>query len=298
MQRILGHLEFVVVYLDDILIFSDNEAQHETHLHQVLQILRENQLYASKEKSEFFRKQISFLGHEILEGGFIKPNLEKIQAISDWPAPKNLKELQSFLGFVNFYRRFISDVSKRAAPLFQLLRKECTFAWTSECEVAFNFLKQSLTTSPVLLIPDPDKPFRIECDSSDYAIGAVLTQKEEKSKKWLPVAYLSRSLDSAERNYPIQEKELLALISALRKWRHYIFGYEVQVSTDHQSLVSYFNHKNLSGRKARWMIELSEYPVNIVYRKGCDNLIADTLSRRPDLLVASMNSSTIRLRTD
>jgi hypothetical protein len=137
-----------------------------------------------------------------------------------------------------------------------------------------------------LLIPLPDLPFRIECDASDFAIGAVLSQKDQQNR-WHPVAYFSRSLDSAERNYPVQEKELLALISALRKWRHYVFGYVVQVTTDHQSLATFMNHKNLSGRKARWMIELSEYPVEIVYRKGTENLIADTLSRRPDFLVAN-----------
>jgi hypothetical protein len=293
MQRLLGHLDFVVVYLDDILIFSDSENQHLEHIVKVLEILQKNKLYASKEKSEFFKKEITFLGHKILTGGRLAPNEDKVKAIRDWPIPTNVTELQSFLGFVNFYRRFIPKVALMSNPLFQLLQKGNVFQWNSECQKSFEYLKSSLMGTPVLLIPDPEKPFRIECDASDFAIGAVLSQEDQLSRKWLPVAYFSRSLDSAERNYPIQEKELLALICSLRKWRHYIFGYEVQVSTDHQSLVTFLNHKNPSGRKARWLIELSEYPVKIVYKKGTENLIADTLSRRPDFVIASITSTVI-----
>ncbi len=287
MQGILGHLNSVVVYLDDILIFSKNIEEHERDVKMVLQILRENKLYASSEKSEFFKNEIKFLGHKILQGGSIAPDEDKLEAVLSWPSPRNVKQLQGFLGFVNFYRRFIKDLAKMSIPLFRLLRKDVPFVWDDSCQQAFEYLKNSLTSRPILRVPDPDRPFRIECDASDFAIGAVLTQKDEISGKWFPVAYFSRSLDPAERNYPVQEKELLALICSLRKWRHYVFGYVVHVTTDHQSLVTFLNHKNPSGRKARWLIELSEFPVEITYRKGTENLIADTLSRRPDYFAAS-----------
>jgi hypothetical protein len=287
MQRLLGHLNSVVVYLDDILIFSKNIQDHERDVRAVLKILRENKLYASSEKFEFYKNEIKFLGHKILQGGSIAPDEDKLEAVLSWPSPTNVKQLQGFLGFVNFYRRFIKDLAKMSIPLFELLRKDVPFVWSKSCQQAFDYLKNSLTSRPILHVPDPEHPFRIECDASDFAIGAVLTQKDEISGKWLPVAYFSRSLDAAERNYPVQEKELLALICSLRKWRHYVFGYVVQVTTDHQSLVTFLNHKNPSGRKARWLIELSEFPVEIVYRKGTENLIADTLSRRPDYFAAS-----------
>ena len=275
MQRLLGHLDFVAIYLDDILIFSDSEEQHKEHIGKVLQILRDNNLYASKEKSEFFAKEMTFLGHRIHAGGTLSPDPSKL---SNWPVPRDLNELQSFLGFINFYRRFIPDLAQRSAALYQ--SKQVPFVWTADQQTAFEYLRGVLISAPILQIPDPARPFRIERDASDDAIGAVILQEDKNTLKWLPVGYFSRAfIDCAERNFPVQEKKLLALLCALRKWKHYVFGYVVQVITDHQSLTTFlYDHKNPTGRKARWLIELSEYPVEIIYRKGAKILIADTLS--------------------
>ena len=279
MQSLLGQLPFVVVYLDDILVFSRTPEEHKNHVKQVLEILKENTLRAKKKKCAFFQSSIEYLGFIIDQDG-LHPNPAKIQCVQDWPVPQNVKDVQSFLGLANYYRRFVKDFAKIGTPLTQLTRKDVPFVWSDACDEAFRSLKRALVTAPVLRLPDPTKDFFIEADASKFAIGAVLYQKDGRNCH--PVAYISRKLSSAERNYPIQEQELLALIYALKKWRHYLFGTSIRAYTDHQSLVLWHTFKNLTGRKARWVLDLSSFNVELIYKKGLENIVADTLSRRPD----------------
>ena len=279
MQSLLGKLPFVVVYLDDILVFSRTPEEHEKQVREVLQILEDNTLRAKKKKCAFFQSSIEYLGFIIDQDG-LHPNPAKVQCVQDWPVPKNVKDVQSFLGLANYYRRFVKDFAKIGTPLTQLTQKDVPFRWSDSCDEAFKSLKRALVTAPVLRLPDPSKDYFIEADASKFAIGAVLYQKEGRAKH--PVAYISRKMNSAERNYPIQEQELLALIYALKKWRHYVFGTTIRAYTDHQSLVLWHTFKNLTGRKARWVLELSQYNVELVYKPGLENIVADTLSRRPD----------------
>ena len=288
MQSLLGHLPFVVVYLDDILVFSRTLDEHEKQVHTVLEILRNNSLRAKKKKCAFFQSSIEYLGFIIDQKG-LHPNPSKIECVKNWPVPRNVKDVQSFLGLANYYRRFVKGFAKIGNPLTQLTRKDTPFVWTEACDLAFRSLKNSLITAPVLSLPDPEKDFFIEADASNFAIGAVLCQKDARGAH--PIAYVSRKLSSAERNYPIQEQELLALIYALRKWRHYLFGSRIRAYTDHQSLVLWHTFKNLTGRKARWVLELSEFNVELIYKKGAKNIAADALSRRSDY--ASINNLAI-----
>ena len=279
MNRLLGHLDFVIVYLDDILIFSENEHEHFDHIRQVLKILADNSLYAKWEKCSFCKPVMDFLGHVVSAKG-IAVDPDKIKAIVSWPTPESVKDIQRFLGLANYYRRFCRSFARIASPITDLLRKDTPFVWDAPQQQAFASLKELLTSTPVLRSPDPTAPFRVETDSSGFAIGAVLLQKH--GRHWHPVAYLSRKMNQAERSYPIQEQELLALVYALKKWRHYLFGHPVQAYTDHESLTHWQKYRNITGRKARWVALLDEFPVEILYRPGSSNIVADTLSRRPD----------------
>jgi hypothetical protein len=268
--------KFVVVYLDDILIFSGSLEEHEAHIREVLNVLRQNQLYGKWSKSEFFKSEVEYLGHIISTEG-IRPNPDKLSSIREWPTPTNVRQVQQFLGLCNFYRRFISKYSSIAYVLTNLTQKNVPFIWNKEHDIAFKNLKEALISAPVLQHIDPFKPFRIESDSSNFATGSVLIQEGH------PVCYHSRKFSSAEMNYPVHERELLGLLDALRKWRHLLHGNKIVAHTDHKSIIYLFSQPNLSGRQARWMIELAEFDLVINYKQGCSNIVADALSRRPDL---------------
>lgn len=221
MNSLLGPLPFVSVYLDDILIFSQTKEEHTEHLRKVLRILSEHKLHAKSSKCFFFQESVEFLGH-VLDANGVQPAPGKLQAIRDWPVPTNLRNLQSFLGFVNYYRRFIPLFAKVAQPLNALMKKEVPFNWTPDCQNAFDSLRNCLINGSAVKHFDPELPTRVETDSSGQALGAVLSQHHPDG--WRPVAFLSRTMTAPERNYPIQEQELLALIYALKKWRHFLFG--------------------------------------------------------------------------
>ncbi|QRV79678.1 Retrotransposable element Tf2 protein [Ceratobasidium sp. AG-Ba] len=235
MNNIFRHLlgVTVVVYIDDILIFSEKEEDHAKHVKEVLKILRENNLYAKLSKCEFFVKRVIFLGLVITPEG-ISMEEEKIKAIMDWGAPRKIKEVQAFLGFVNFYRRFIAEFSKIARPLHDLTRKDTRFEWNQECQQAFEEIKKRVSQDPVLIHPDPDKPFILETDASGIAIGAILSQRGEDGYLH-PIAYLSKSYNDAQRNYDTANKELLAIVESLKHWGIYLEGtiLPVTVFTDH-----------------------------------------------------------------
>jgi hypothetical protein len=209
--------KFVVVFIDDILVFSRNEEEHEEHLRLVLQKLQEHQLYAKFSKCDFWLREASFLGHIITDGG-IAMDLRKIQDVLNWNPPKNVLEIRSFLGLAGYYRRFIEGFSKIVKPLTSLLEKGKEFKWDDKCQACFKELEKKLTTAPVLIMPDIHKGFDVYYDVSQQGLGCVLMQEGKV------VAYASRKLRKHEQNYPTHDLELAAIVHALKIWRHYMIG--------------------------------------------------------------------------
>ena len=200
-----------------------------------MEFLQKNHLYLKPEKCKFKRLTDEYLGVVISENS-VKMDPAKVAGVAEWPTPTTKKEVQSFLGFTNFYRRFIQDFSHIARPLFNLTKNDSDFRWSSDEQSAFDVLKEKITTSPILALPDNSRPFRIEADSSDFATGAVLSQQATDGVQWHPVAFLSKSLSQVERNYEIHDKEMLAIVRGLEEWRHFLEGAEHQceIWTDHK----------------------------------------------------------------
>lgn len=274
---------YVIVYMDDILVFSSNLQDLRRHIREVLRILKENNLFLKPEKCEFEKTKIDYLGF-IVEEGKICMDPTKVKGIIEWPQPLNVKQLRSFLGFANFYRRFIRSYSELAKPLNELLQKDKTFEWTAETEKAFVEMKERFSSDPVLMMPDPSKPFQIESDASKYASGAVLTQMDENGNRH-PTAFLSKSFSPAERNYEIYDRELLAIIRAITEWRYLILGspHPTVVLSDHKNLTFFRSAQKLNRRQARWSLLLSEYDIQLIHIPGSKMILSDALSRRPDL---------------
>jgi len=206
----------VIVYLDNILIFTKTEEEHEQAVQRVLEILTEHKLFLHLEKYEFHRKQIEYLGLVILENK-VAMNPVKVAGVREWPIPENQTDVQAFIGFVNFYRRFIQDFSTITRPLFDLTRSDQAWNWGTKEREAFECLKMAVTTAPILVSPQDLEPFYIEADSSDFASRAVLSQQLSKEEKWHPVAFYSKSLSPVEWNYEIHNKEMLAIICTLEE---------------------------------------------------------------------------------
>jgi transposase InsO family protein len=284
-QALIGLVDVTcVIYLDDILIYSANPERHETDVKEVLDRLRQHKLYAKLKKCEFGVKNVEFLGFIVSTTG-IAMDPERISTIRDWPVPKSVKDLQVFLGFSNFYRRFIEGYSKIARPLTDLLRKDATkgpFVLTEEAVDAFAELRRCFTTAPMLSHFDPSLRTRTETDASMFAAGGVLSQLN--GEIWHPVAFYSHKFSPAEQNYETHDQELLAIVLAFKIWSHYLRGARgpVTVRTDHDNLKYFMTKRKLNGRQARWTEALAEYDFVIEYRTGKSNP-ADGLSRRPDL---------------
>ncbi len=228
--------QFVIVYIDDMLIYSRSLAEHRQHVAEVLQRLREFQLYLKAEKCTFHQSTVHFLGYIINSGG-IRMDKGKVEAITSWPLPSSIKELQRFLGFSNFYRRFISNYSTITSPLTDLLKgKTKSLAWNPNATEAFNKLKHAFTSAPLLVHPSPKLPFIVEVDASTTGVGAVLSQQQETPLKLHPCAFFSHKLSPAERNYDIGNRELLAIKLALEEWRHWLEGaaHPFLILTDHK----------------------------------------------------------------
>jgi RNase H-like domain found in reverse transcriptase/Reverse transcriptase (RNA-dependent DNA polymerase)/Integrase zinc binding domain/Chromo (CHRromatin Organisation MOdifier) domain/Retroviral aspartyl protease len=279
--------QFVVVFLDDILVYSKNDEEHLEHLRKVFDILKQHKFYVKDSKCEFFKNRVEFLGHIISEKG-LEVDHRKVEAIQNWPVPQTLHDVRSFHGLANYYRRFIHHFSHIAAPLTELTKKNHSFKWNDRAQVAFEKLKAALSSAPVLLIPDPSKEFRVHTDASDFAVGAILLQ--DHGHGWQPVAYESRKLAPAQLNYTTKEKEAFAIVNALRVWRCYLEGQGPTVITDHEALKYLLTQPNLSRRQARWVEELAPYNVQIEYKPGRINP-ADALSRRPDLKLSAISES-------
>ncbi|CAI7881847.1 unnamed protein product [Closterium sp. NIES-53] len=268
--------ECVVVYLDDILIYSRDMKQHIKHLRRVFEILQREKFYVKLSKSEFALKKVQFLGHMVsAQGVHVDP--KKIEAVRTWKTPENVKELQQFLGFANYYNRFVPQYAKIATPLTNLLKKNTPFKWEDVHQQAMEQLKTALTSAPVLILPDPEKDYVIEADASDQAVGALLMQDQGKGLQ--PIAYLSKKSHGAELNYPIHDKEALAIITAFKTWRCYLEGRKTTVYTDHYSLKYLKTQPTLSRRQVRWIDFLeTHFDYDIVYKSGHKNK-ADALSR-------------------
>ena len=280
-----------VAYMDDILIFSRDEEEHEKHVRLVLERLKEYSLYAKLSKCKFFEREVDFLGYRVgVDGVSMDPS--RVEAIREWPVPKSFRDIQVFLGFANFYRGFISRYSRVVAPITNLLvgmvkgKKTGPFEWTGEADHAFRTLKDCFSSAPMLAHFDPERQSRVEVDASGEAIGGVLTQAYETQAgrtQWKPVAFFSRKMTPAERNYHTGDGEMLAIVHAFKEWRHYLEApaKSTIVLTDHEALQCFMTTKVLNKRQMRWADVLAAYDFHIQWRRGKDNP-ADGLSRRPD----------------
>uniref|UniRef100_A0AAQ4QYC0 Gypsy retrotransposon integrase-like protein 1 n=1 Tax=Gasterosteus aculeatus aculeatus TaxID=481459 RepID=A0AAQ4QYC0_GASAC len=279
---VLGDMlgRFVVVYLDDILVFSQNLEEHQRHVRQVLQRLLENRLFVKAEKCEFNTRCTSFLDYVIAEGE-VRMDPQKVQAVLEWPRPSSRKELQRFLGFANFYRRFIRNYSQIAAPLTDLTSNLRAFRWSPGAESAFQELRERFSSAPILIQPDPSLQFVVEVDASEVGAGAVLSQRAKEDNKLHPCAFLSHRLSPAERNYDIGNRELLAVKLALEEWRHWLEGADQPfvVWTDHKNLEYIRSAKRLNSRQARWALFFGRFDFVLSYRPGSQNGKPDALSR-------------------
>ena len=285
------HLDdFVTIYLDDIIVFSKTEEEHHGHLCTVFNILQTNGLFLQKNKCSFFQRAITFLGFNI-SGQGIRPDSGLTQAIQMMPPPNCKKQLQSFLGSINFYRRFIKSFAHIAHPLHQLTTTGTIFQWRPEHQDAFDKLKTTLGSPPVLKLFDPKSQTLIFTDASGVAIGAVLMQRHAELLH--PVAFLSRTLTNTEQRYATHDRELLAIYYALTRWKHYVHGLNPIVYTDHKPLTHIFNQKDISDRQARWLEKIQEVNPVIKYVQGADNSLADLLSRITPLSVISFATPTL-----
>ncbi|WVZ57756.1 hypothetical protein U9M48_008101 [Paspalum notatum var. saurae] len=242
--------KFVVVFIDDILIYSKNKKEHEEHL-----------------------REVGFLGHILSEKG-VAVDPSKVKDVLNWKQPETVTEIRSFLGLAGYYRRFIKDFSKIAKPMTSLTKKNAKFVWGPKCEDGFRELKKLLTTAPVLAQPDVTKPFDVYCDASGQGLGCVLMQEGRV------IAYASRQLRKHEANYPTHDLELAAVVHALKIWRHYLPGNTCHIYTDHKSLKYIFTRPELNMRQRRWLELIKDYDLEIHYHPGKANVVADALSRR------------------
>lgn len=265
------------VYLDDIVVYAASLESHKQKLIEVFQRLRQNSLKLNPDKCEFLRREVTYLGHIISKDG-IRPNPEKVEVIQKFPVPKNPTQIKSFLGLCGYYRKFIKDFSNISKPLTLLLHKDKKFSWTFEQQTAFEKLKGIILSSDLILqYPDFSKPFLLTTDASNVAIGAILSQG--KINEDLPISFASRTLNKCEQNYSTIEKELLAIIWAIKHFRPYLYGHKFTIVSDHRPLVWLKNCKDQNSKLLRWRLLLEEYEYDIIYKPGKINKNADALSR-------------------
>ncbi|GJR39964.1 putative mitochondrial protein [Tanacetum coccineum] len=262
---------FVLVFFDDILIYSDSMKSHLTHLATVLQVMRSHTLFAKQSKCVFAVDQVEYLGH-VLSAKGVATDPSKIEAMKSWPVPKNIKELRGFLGLTGYYRRFIKGYAILSQPLTSLLRKNA-YQWSDAAQTAFDTLKKAMTQSPVLALPNFKTEFVVETDASGIGLGAVLQQGGH------PIAYLSKTLVPKHQSLSTYEKELMAIILALEKWRGYLLDRHFKIKTDHFSLKYLLDQRLSTPFQTKWLPKLLGYDYEIIYKKGADNAAADALSR-------------------
>lgn len=264
--------KFVLVFFDDILIYSKSQEDHKEHLGLVLAKLGEHTLYANLKKCEFGRAKIGYLGHVISSSG-VEVDQDKVQAVKEWPQPTNLRELRGFLGLTGYYRKFVSQYAQIAHPLTDQLKKD-NFGWTPQATEAFESLKTAMITSPVLVLPDFTQEFILEADASGYGVGAVLMQGNR------PVAYFSKLLGIRSQQKAVYEKELIAICLAIQKWRHYLMGRHFVVRSDQRSLKYILQQREINQAYQKWVTKLLGFDFEIQFKPGVANRAADALSRK------------------
>ena len=280
MERILTglHWEILLVYLDDIIIYGKTFEDELARLRVVFKKMREAKLKLKPKKCHLFKKKVAYLGHVVSAEG-VSTDPDKIEAVKRWPAPKTVTEVRSFLGLASYYRRFIQGFAEIAKPLHRLTEKNNTWHWTKECQEAFRELKTRLINAPILAYPSSEGRFILDTDASGQGIGAVLSQVQDGVEK--VVSYASRSLNKSERNYCVTRRELLAVVYFIKKHRHYLYGRDFEVRTDHAALKWLLSFKDPEGQLARWLDALSEYHFTITHRAGRSHGNADGMSRIP-----------------
>jgi len=286
----------MVVYLDNILIFTRTEEEHAKAIRRVLQVLQEHKLFLRPEKCKFCKKQIEYLGLVISENE-VSMDPVKVVGVREWSTLENKTDVQAFLGFINFYRRFIQDFSAKARPLFDLTCSEQVWTWSGKEQMAFEDLKVAVTTTPVLVSSQDSEPFWVEADSLDFATGAVLSHQLTTDRKWHPVVFYSKSLSSVERNYEIHDKEILAIIRVLEEWRHFLEGvtHPVEIWTDHKNLEYFITAKKLNRRQARWSLHLARFDFLLHHRPRRTMGKPNALSRRADHRNGALDNKNIVL---
>ncbi|KAG3069003.1 hypothetical protein PC121_g9980 [Phytophthora cactorum] len=302
-NRCVTHLlrsvrDFAPSYFDDGFVHSravngktDVEVHMEHHRRR-LGLMRKQKIYANLKKCIFGASEIPILGCLVGKNG-VRPDPEKVRVINEWPTLSNVKELRKFLGLATYLCKYVENYAGKIRPLLQLLKKEAEWKWTAECQQAFDAVKQGLTEALIIAVADQDRPFHVVCDASDIAIGCALMQHDHEGRDRV-VYYRSRQLKPAERNYPVHDKELLAMKYALAKFRVYLFGSgPFVVYTDHASLQTVLKSLHISLRMARWLSFFAEYDFRVEYKPGRLHVVADALSRQPDYAVKTADANRI-----
>ena len=255
----------VIIYMDDILIATDKSLEHhKSKVAHVLQKLKDNDLFLKPKKCHFHKEEVEYLG-VIVGKGQVKMDPVKVQGITDWPTPTNLHELRSFLGFGNYYKDFIQSYSHITRPLHKLTRKNQPYQWGEVQEAAFTHLKKLFTSYPVLRNPDPDKHYIVDTDASKFAIGATISQDYSDGRH--PIGFFSKSLLPAERNYDIYDRELLAIIYAVKAFRYLLLGAQQKflIRSDHQNLIYFKSPQKITPRQAQWHEFLQDYNFELIH---------------------------------
>jgi len=280
--------KFVLVFFYDILIYSRGSEEHCQHIELVLEVLRSHKLFANKKKCSFAYPKLEYLEHILSRRG-VEVDPEKIRAIKQWPVPTNVREVRGFLGLTGYYRRFVQHYGSTAAPLTQLL-KLGSFKWNPEAQEAFEKLQQAMMTLLILALPDFNAPFEVETDASGYGVGAVLVQNKR------PIAFYSHTLAMRDRARPVYERELMAVVLAVQRWRPYLLGGTFTVKTDQRSLKFLLEQRVIQPQYQKWIAKLMGYSFEVVYKPGLENKAANALSRVPSM--AEVNQLTAHTLID
>jgi hypothetical protein len=266
--------KFVIVYLDDILIFSRTETEHLKHLAIVMKRLQQEKLLINMKKSSFMKTELIYLGF-FISTDKLKMDPDKVEVIKNWPSPKSIFEVRSFHGLASFYRKFIRNFIGISAPMMDTVKKRHkSFHWTEEAEKSFNLLKKKITEQPILVLPDFNKTFQVKCDASGFAIGVVLSQDDR------PIAYFTEKLNETKVKYSMYDKEFYAVIQALKKWRHYLVPKEFVLYSDNHALQFVTQQEKLNQRHVKWVEYMQNFTFVIKHISGTANKVVDALSRK------------------